>query len=153
MTADTDFEDRLERRGQIRWRYGRLKHNSHFCVVGFRQESFRVRLKHDQASREFKRSLRSAARLDIAVEIRSRERDDQRTIGVPFVKLNNRSAALSGVKRDQNVGRLLVISLGDIDFVPHRTKHVYPSLGGNSIALPRTRRRRSDDENSRHLKT
>jgi hypothetical protein len=79
--------------------------------------------------------------VDVVVDVRSRECEDEWMIGMGITESNDRLVATACVERDEEVGFALLPGFEDVDAMPQISKYARPSERGYPVAFTGTRRR------------
>ncbi len=81
------------------------------------------------------RFLCSNLALNVAIQIRAGERNDERCVRILSAPTSNRWTAASGMQRDQKTERLLVIFLGNRNLMAELFENLGPANRGHAVAV------------------
>jgi hypothetical protein len=101
-------------------------------------------LQDDEPRRELKRLFSFSIVSNIAVEIRSGERDDERPIGMKLVETADRVGAAPRMQGDQDIAPPVIVTLAYPHPVAELLENSGPAQGGDAIAIVDAQRRGSD---------
>src|SRR5262249_37337331 len=131
---NTDFKDVLFRASPALASLNTLKDDSCLGPITRRQVRKRLGLEHDQPPGNIQGLLSPSRTVQIVIQVRARERHNQRPIREMAVKGRDGRIALTGVQGEEQVERLARVPLDDCDAMAQASQTLRPALGSDPVA-------------------
>lgn len=102
-------------------------------------------MQHKEAIGELQRAARAEVCADVAIQIRTRQRDDDGALGVRGARPADGVGGAARVEGDEDVVRDAGDAGADARVVPEVGEDAAPAHRGDAVAEARARRERADD--------